>query len=164
MDFAQRGWDVTVADNYLKRRIAEETDSEGLFPTFSLEDKTTVFEEITGLKIRVQECDLSVGQDMFGLVEESRPDTIIHYAEQPSAPFSMRGFKDAELTVRNNLQVTFNCIWAMIECAPQAHVVKLGTMGEYGTPNIDIEEGWIDIEHRGRKDKFLFPRGARLQA
>ncbi|WP_428542896.1 NAD-dependent epimerase/dehydratase family protein [Profundibacter sp.] len=90
----------------------------------------------------------------------SAPDTIIHYAEQPSAPYSMRGFPEARRTFKNNLDVTFNCIWAMLEHAPKAHLVKLGTMGEYGTPNIDIEEGWIDIDHKGRTGRFLFPRAA----
>jgi UDP-sulfoquinovose synthase len=72
----------------------------------------------------------------------------------------MRGFHEANLTLRNNLGVTFNLIWAIMRHKPDCHIVKLGTMGEYGTPNIDIEEGWIDIEHNGRKDKFLFPRQA----
>jgi UDP-sulfoquinovose synthase len=86
------------------------------------------------------------------------PDAVIHYAEQPSAPYSMRGFHEAQLTLRNNLGVTFNLIWAILRHKPDCHIVKLGTMGEYGTPNIDIEEGWITIDHKGRKDKFLFPR------
>ena len=115
MSFAAKGPDVTVADNYLRRRLAEATDSEQL---------------------------------------------IVHYAEQPSAPYSMMGFREARETLQNNLDVTFNCIWAVKDLAPDCHIIKLGTMGEYGTPNIDIEEGWIDIEHKGRKDKFLFPRAA----
>ena len=91
---------------------------------------------------------------------EVKPDAIIHYAEQPSAPYSMRGFDEANLTLRNNLGVTFNCLWAVLQHAPECHIIKLGTMGEYGTPNIDIEEGWIDIEHKGRSGRFLFPRAA----
>lgn len=97
---------------------------------------------------------------MFALVRDTQPDTIIHYAEQPSAPYSMRGFREARETFQNNLDVTFNCIWAVKDIVPDCHIVKLGTMGEYGTPNIDIEEGWLDIEHKGRTDKFLFPRAA----
>ena len=89
-----------------------------------------------------------------------KPDCIIHYAEQPSAPYSMRGFSEARYTFKNNLDVTFNILWAMIKHCPDAHLIKLGTMGEYGTPNIDIEEGWLDIEHKGRRDRFLFPRAA----
>ena len=97
---------------------------------------------------------------MAQLFAEARPEAVIHYAEQPSAPYSMMGYDAARRTLRNNLEATFNAIWACLEHAPQCHIVKLGTMGEYGTPNIDIEEGWIEIEHKGRKDKFLFPRAA----
>ena len=95
---------------------------------------------------------------MLGLFRDFKPDAVIHYAEQPSAPYSMRGFGEARLTLNNNLNVTFNTIFAVLEHAPECHIVKLGTMGEYGTPNIDIEEGWIDINHNGRSDRFLFPR------
>jgi UDP-sulfoquinovose synthase len=72
----------------------------------------------------------------------------------------MMGFEQARRTLNNNLNATFNVIWAVREHAPDCHIIKLGTMGEYGTPNIDIEEGWIDIEHKGRRDRFLFPRQA----
>jgi len=84
----------------------------------------------------------------------------VHYAEQPSAPYSMIGYDEARTTLANNLMATFNVIWAVLEQAPACHIIKLGTMGEYGTPNIDIEEGWIQIQHKGRSDKFLFPRQA----
>ena len=88
------------------------------------------------------------------------PDTIIHYAEQPSAPYSLMSFSHADITLVNNLRVTNNLMFAVRDFARDAHIIKLGTMGEYGTPNIDIEEGWIDIEHKGRSGKFLFPRQA----
>ncbi|MFT6672172.1 MAG: UDP-sulfoquinovose synthase, partial [Afipia broomeae] len=114
----------------------------------------------TGYRIAVRIADLADADVMFNIVRETMPDTIVHYAEQPSAPYSMRGFREARDTFRNNLDVTFNCIWAVKDIVPDCHIVKLGTMGEYGTPNIDIEEGWIDIEHKGRSDRFLFPRAA----
>jgi len=88
------------------------------------------------------------------------PDTVIHYAEQPSAPYSLINYKNANTTISNNLLVTNNLMFAVRDYSPSTHIIKLGTMGEYGTPNIDIEEGWLDIEHKGRKDKFLFPRQA----
>lgn len=160
MDFAAAGHEVTVVDNYLRRLIAEETDSEALLATPSLTQRAAKFKEITDLEIEVRIGDLSEPDIMMSVVKETAPDSIIHYAEQPSAPYSMRGFKEAHKTFKNNLDVTFNVIWAMIEHAPNAHMVKLGTMGEYGTPNIDIEEGWIDIKHKGRTGKFLFPRAA----
>jgi UDP-sulfoquinovose synthase len=160
MDFAAAGHEVTVIDNYLRRTITEKTDSEGLFITPSLTQRAAIFKSLTGHEINVRIGDLADAEVMFDVVRDTAPDTIIHYAEQPSAPYSMRGFPEARETFQNNLNVTFNCIWAMIEHAPKAHLVKLGTMGEYGTPNIDIEEGWIDIEHKGRTGKFLFPRAA----
>jgi UDP-sulfoquinovose synthase len=88
------------------------------------------------------------------------PDAVVHYAEQPAAPYSMLNRQAALLTLNNNLNVTANLIFAVRAFCPEAHIVKLGTMGEYGTPDIDIEEGWIDIRHKGRHQKFLFPRQA----
>lgn len=160
MNFASAGYNVTVADNYLRRHIAEATDSEALMPAPSLSERARIFAEASGHEISVRIGDLSDPDFMYNLVRETEPETIIHYAEQPSAPYSMRGFHEARETFKNNLDVTFNCIWAVKDLVPDAHIVKLGTMGEYGTPNIDIEEGWIEIEHKGRKDTFLFPRAA----
>lgn len=160
MDFAAAGHDVVVIDSYLRRQIAEETDSEALLPTPSLTQRAEAFAGATGHKIEVRIGNLCDPKVMMNAVSECAPECIVHYAEQPSAPYSMRGFKEANLTFKNNLEVTFNCIWAMIEHAPQAHLVKLGTMGEYGTPNIDIEEGWLNVEHKGRSHKFLYPRAA----
>lgn len=160
MDFAAAGHTVMAVDNYLRRQIAEATNSDPLIGTPNLSGRARVFEGLTGHKIEVRIGDLADPDFMNELVRDFAPDTIIHYAEQPSAPYSMRGPKEARLTFQNNLDVTFNCIWAVIQHAPECHIVKLGTMGEYGTPKIDIEEGWIEIEHKGRQDKFLFPRAA----
>ncbi len=160
MDFAAAGHEVMVADNYLRRRIAEATDSEALIPAPSLRERAAIFGAATNHAIDVHIGDLGDPDVMFEIVRGFAPDTIIHYAEQPSAPYSMRGFREARETFRNNLDVTFNCIWAVKDIVPDCQIVKLGTMGEYGTPNIDIEEGWIEIEHKGRKDTFLFPRAA----
>lgn len=160
MDFAAAGHEVTVIDNYLRRHIAEATDSDPLLITPNMTERCNIFEEITGKRIHSVVGDLSDPDVMFQVVRETDPDTIVHFAEQPSAPYSMMGFKEARETFKNNLDVTFNCIWAVKELAPEAHIIKLGTMGEYGTPNIDIEEGWLEIQHKGRKDKFLFPRAA----
>lgn len=160
MDFASGGHSVTVADNYMRRIIANATDSDALLPSPNLRERARIFEAVSGHSIAVEILDLADSQAMFDLVARTNPDTIIHYAEQPSAPYSMRGFVEAQQTFRNNLDVTFNVIWAAINFAPDAHIVKLGTMGEYGTPNIDIEEGWLDVTHKGRSDRFLFPRAA----
>jgi len=160
MHFAARGHEVMAVDNYLRRTLALQTRSEALMPNPDLDERAEIFESVTGKRIDVRIGDCSDIGFVRSVVRESRPDVVVHYAEQPSAPYSMRGFTEAELTLRNNLSTTLNVIWAVMEEVPDCHIVKLGTMGEYGTPNIDIEEGWIEIEHKGRKDKFLYPRQA----
>ncbi|MBK5911242.1 NAD-dependent dehydratase [Rhodothalassium salexigens] len=160
MDMAARGHDVWVIDNYLRRHMAADTDSEPLIPAPKLPDRAALFEAATGHKIRVTEGDAGDRETLARVFQEFVPEALIHYAEQPSAPYSMRDYDSARITLDNNLGVTFNAIWAILEHAPDCHLIKLGTMGEYGTPNIDIEEGWIDIEHKGRRDTFLFPRAA----
>jgi UDP-sulfoquinovose synthase len=160
MAFASVGHEICVMDNYLRRNIARETRSEALVQAPNLNDRSEIFESITGKRIRVEIGDCSDFSVLGNLVRDFAPEVVVHYAEQPSAPYSMRGFKEAQLTFQNNLGVTFNLIWAVIQHAPGCHIIKLGTMGEYGTPNIDIEEGWIDISHNGRTQKFLYPRQA----
>ena len=158
MSFAAKGHEVTVVDNYLRRRIALETDSEALIATPNLQERVVAFKEVTGRDIQVVIGDCTDYSLLLTVVKDVMPEVIIHYAEQPSAPYSMMNVSAASLTLQNNLLVTFNVIWAVKEAGPDCHIVKLGTMGEYGTPNIDIEEGWLEIEHKGRKGKFLFPR------
>lgn len=160
MHFANKGHDVIAVDNYLRRNIAKETDSEALFPNPDLPERAKIFEATTGKKIRVEIGDCADMSFMERLFKEFQPETVIHYAEQPSAPYSMKGYDEAALTLDNNLKATFNMIWAVMQFAPECHIVKLGTMGEYGTPNIDIEEGWLEVEHKGRSQKFLYPRQA----
>lgn len=160
MHFAARGEEVCVVDNYLRRTIARETDSEALTDNPLLDARCARFAAHTNRRIRCEIFDLAEHDRLFRLMEEFQPDCAVHYAEQPSAPYSMKSFAEAKLTLDNNLTATHNLIWAVLEKAPDCHIVKLGTMGEYGTPNIDIEEGWIDIEHKGRREKFLYPRQA----
>lgn len=160
MHFAGLNHDVMIVDNYLRRKIARETSSEALIEGSNMASRCDLFEKIFDKKIRCQESDLANANVMFDLFTRFKPDVVVHYAEQPSAPYSMMDFQTAQLTLANNLGVTFNLIWAVKDICPQCHIIKLGTMGEYGTPNIDIEEGWLEIEHKGRKDTFLYPRQA----
>lgn len=160
MAMSAKGHDVMVVDNYLRRNIAMETSSEALMPNPNLLERVDIFEAATGKKIRAVIGDCADFLTLSGLFRDFAPEAVIHYAEQPSAPYSMKGFDEAQRTFLNNLKVTFNVIWAAIRYAPECHIIKLGTMGEYGTPNIDIEEGWLEISHNGRKDKFLYPRQA----
>ena len=160
MHFASLGDDVAVVDNYFRREIAQRTNSEPLVVLPKLDERAKLYKKLTGREIKTFIGDLNEYSFLEKILGDIRPDVIVHYAEQPSAPFSMMGFSEAKTTLQNNLNVTFNCIWGIKECCPNAHLIKLGTMGEYGTPNIDIEEGWIEINHKGRSDKFLFPRAA----
>ena len=160
MHFSRRGHDVWVVDNYLRRRVALETNSEPLIPTPNLQERAKLFESISGRRVDVSTGDCCDYDFLRGVFERSEPEAVIHYAEQPSAPYSMVDYRAARLTLDNNLGATFNVIWAVKELAPACHIIKLGTMGEYGTPKIDIEEGWITIDHKGRSDTFLFPRQA----
>ena len=160
MHFSAQGHEVVVADNYLRRNLMREEDVEPLYPCLNLHERIRLWKEHTGTEIVTYIGDLNQWDFIARIFKEFLPEAIIHYAEQPSAPYSMLRREAATLTINNNLGVTANVIFAVREFCPDAHIVKLGTMGEYGTPNIDIEEGWIDIEHKGRKEKFLYPRQA----
>ncbi len=160
MHLANKGHSVLAVDNYARRTMALETSSEALFAAPNLLERAKIFKESTGEEIDVRIGDCAEMDFIGEIVRDFQPECVVHYAEQPSAPYSMRGPREARFTLENNLGTTFSLIWAMIQHAPNCHMVKLGTMGEYGTPNIDIEEGWIDINHNGRSDKFLFPRQA----
>lgn len=160
MRFAARGAEVLAVDNYLRRTLCDETGSQPLFSTPRLPERAAVFEQESGRHIEVEIGDCTDREFVEEVFARWNPDTVVHYAEQPSAPYSMLGYQEAKRTLDNNVSATFNVIWATINRAPDCHIIKLGTMGEYGTPNIDIEEGWIEIEHKGRTDKFLYPRQA----
>ena len=160
MALRRAGHEVLAIDNYLRRRMAAETQSEALFFNPRLPERAAIFHQMTGKSVGVAEgdcCDFNFLSEQFS---RFAPDAVVHYAEQPSAPYSMMGYDEARLTLANNLTATLNMVWAVLRHAPSCHIIKLGTMGEYGTPNIDIEEGWIEIEHKGRSDRFLFPRQA----
>ena len=160
MHLTARGHEVAVVDNYLRRRMSRDEDCEPLFEVPNLHERGRRWEKLTGKKVPVFIGDLCQWDFIAEVFSAFPPDAIIHYAEQPSAPYSMLNRRTAALTIANNITATANVIFAVKEFCPQAHMVKLGTMGEYGTPNIDIEEGWIDINHKGRSQKFLYPRQA----
>lgn len=158
MRFAARGHEVLAVDNYLRRTLARQTSSEALMDNPNLKRRAEIFEAVTGHEIGVAIGDVTNYRFLSGIFEEFQPEAVVHYAEQPAAPYSMIGYEEARRTLGNNLNATFNVVWAVKEHAPECHIIKLGTMGEYGTPDIDIPEGWIEIEHEGRSDEFLFPR------
>lgn len=160
MAFAAQGHEVRVVDNYLRRTLAQQTQSEALMPNPNLHDRAAIFRSVSDCEIGVHIGDVTNYRTLERIFQEFQPEAVVHYAEQPAAPYSMIGYEEASLTLNNNLNATMNLIWAVLQHAPDCHIIKLGTMGEYGTPNIDIEEGWIEIEHKGRKDTFLYPRAA----
>ena len=160
MNLSAHGHDVLVADNYLRRNMSQQEDVEPLCEVPNLMERARLWFEKTGSRIDVRIGDLADWDFISSIFKEFQPEAVVHYAEQPSAPYSMLNRKAALLTINVNLNVTANIIFATREFTPDAQIVKIGTMGEYGTPNIDIEEGWIEIEHKGRKNKFLYPRQA----
>lgn len=160
MHLSGQGHEVAVADNYMRRTLAREEDVEPLYEVPNLHERARIWQSVSGHRVAVAVGDLREWEFISGLFRDFQPEAIVHYAEQPSAPYSMLNRQAAALTLSNNLSVTANVIFAVREFCREAHVVKLGTMGEYGTPNIDIEEGWLEVQHNGRRDKFLYPRQA----
>ena len=158
MYLSRKGHTVAVLDNFNKRKWEMEIGVKPLVPVATLHERIKTWKEVSGKDTQLYVGDLCDGRFVSKVFEEFIPDTIVHYGEQPSAPYSMIGARKAVETQINNVVGTLNVLFAMKRSCPDAHLVKLGTMGEYGTPNIDIEEGWLEIEHKGRKDKVLFPK------
>jgi UDP-sulfoquinovose synthase len=159
MRFSNRGHDVHVLDNYLRRRAHLDAGTDSLTPILpDLPSRAAAWHEITGRAIEVTEGDLADWAVVERIFRAFRPEAIVHYGEMPSAPYSMKDRHHAVFTQTNNVVGTLNVLWAMRDLAPDCHLVKLGTMGEYGTPNIDIEEGYIQIVHNGRADYLPFPK------
>lgn len=159
MHFSARGHKVFLIDNFMKRRMESELGVQPLEPVPRFEIRAERWRQLTGRYIKVLRGDIYAdGNLMNEICASYHPDVIIHYAEQPSAPYSMIGREAAVFTQENNIVGNLNVMFAMRDHCPDAHLVKLGTMGEYGTPNIDIEEGWIEISHNGREDRMLYPK------
>ena len=158
MYFSRREHDVLVVDNFARRGADEEYGSDSLIPIRTLDQRLSAWREATGREIQSAVGDLTEFDFISDQIWRFQPDTIVHYGEQRSAPYSMIDRKHAVYTQINNVSGTLNILYALAERLPDCHLVKLGTMGEYGTPNIDIEEGFIEIEHNGRRDRLPFPK------
>jgi UDP-sulfoquinovose synthase len=158
MHFSQRGHEVAVVDNFLRRRMHLERGTDSLTPIRSLHERVQAWREVTGKHIASYVGDLADWEFTAQVFREFRPETVVNYGQMPSAPYSMIDVKHAVFTHQNNVIGNLHVLYAMNEFTPTAHLVKLGTMGEYGQPNIDIEEGYLDIEHNGRKDRLPFPK------
>jgi len=158
MSLSAHGHDVAVADNYLRRQLVIQSGSDSLTPILTLPQRAAAWREVSGRTIDVHLIDLCDYDLVTRLVGDFQPDAIVHYGQIPSAPFSMQGRSQAVFTQRNNIENNLNVVFAILENNPDCHLVKLGTMGEYGCPNIDIEEGFLEIEHKGRRDTLPFPK------
>ncbi len=158
MRLSAHGHDVAVVDNYLRRQMVTESGSTSLTPVLDLKQRATAWQDVSGRTIGVHLFDLCDYDLVSRLFAEFQPDAVVHYGQIPSAPYSMVDRRHAVFTQRNNIENNLNVIFAILEHNPDCHLVKLGTMGEYGCPNIDIEEGFLEIEHNGRKDLLPFPK------
>ena len=157
---SRRGHSVAVVDNFLRRQWDRDLGVETLTPIRTLAERVEVWNRVAGNPIRVFEGDVTDYEFLSSMFREFQPEALVHFAEQRSAPYSMIDRQHAVFTQANNVLGTLNVLFAIKELQPECHLVKLGTMGEYGTPNIDIEEGYITIEHNGRKDVLPYPKQA----
>ncbi len=158
MRFSARGHEVSIVDNFSRRRWHQAQGTDSLTPIRSLEERIAAWKEVSGKEIASHAGAIEHGEFLERVVAETKPEAVIHYGEQASAPYSMASRENAVETQHTNVIGTLNLLFAMRDHVPDCHLVKLGTMGEYGTPNIDIEEGYIEIEHKGRKDTLPFPK------
>ncbi len=158
MRFSARGHDVSVVDNFSRRRWLKQNSADSLTPIRTLDERVDAWHDVSGRQIRTFVGSIEDAEFLDGVVAETLPEAVVHYGEQPSAPYSMKSREAAVETQYTNVIGTLNLLFAMRDQVPDCHLVKLGTMGEYGTPNIDIEEGFIEIEHQGRKDTLPFPK------
>lgn len=159
LHFAARGHEVHLVDNFLRRRYHIELGTDSLTPIRSLQERVETWNSLSDTyPISFRVGDITDPSFTERVISEFRPEAIIHYGEQPSAPYSMIDREHAVFTQVNNTVGTLNVLFAIRDHVPDCHLVKLGSMGEYGTPNIDIEEGYLDVEHKGRRDRLPYPK------
>ena len=155
---SHKGHEVAIFDNMTRRLFDLERGFNSLVPIGTLHERVQAWKEISGCAINIYVGDATDYDALSRVFQEFQPEAVVHFAEQRSAPFSMIDRKHAVYTQTNNVVGTLNVLYAIKEFTPACHLVKLGTMGEYGTPNIDIEEGFIEIQHKGRSDVLPFPK------
>jgi UDP-sulfoquinovose synthase len=155
---SSKGHDVTIFDNLTRRHFDLERGFDSLLPIYTLQQRVAAWKEVSGQHIQLRIGDTMDYEALSSVFREVQPEAVVHFAEQRSAPYSMIDRKHAVYTQTTNVIGTLNVLYAIKEFAPDSHLVKLGTMGEYGTPNIDIEEGFIEIHHKGRSDVLPYPK------
>jgi UDP-sulfoquinovose synthase len=157
---SRKGHSVAIADNFARRQWDHELGVQTLTPIRPLSDRLSVWQDLTGETIELFVGDVTEYDFLSSVIQDFEPEAVVHFAEQRAAPYSMIDRKHAVFTQVNNVVGTLNLLFALREFQPDCHLIKLGTMGEYGTPNIDIEEGYITIEHNGRRDTVPYPKQA----
>ncbi|MFZ5645017.1 MAG: NAD-dependent epimerase/dehydratase family protein [Bacillota bacterium] len=155
---SNKGFDVCIVDNFYRRQWDHELGCESLTPIQPLSKRVKRWREVSGKNIKCFIGNICNYEFLKNVFIEFNPDVVVHYAEMRAAPYSMIDREHAEFTQVNNVVGNLNVLFAIKEVNPECHLVKLGTMGEYGTPNIDIEEGFIEIHHNGRSDVLPFPK------
>ncbi len=158
LHLSAQGHTVAVVDNFVRRQWDHELGVQTLTPIRTMPERLRAWKQASGLSIDSYTGDICDYEFLAEFMRDFEPEAVVHFAEQRSAPFSMIDRKHAVGTQTNNVVGTLNLLFALKEFEPDCHLIKLGTMGEYGTPNIDIEEGYITIEHNGRKDVLPFPK------
>lgn len=157
MHLSRLGNSVYGLDNFSKKKIEEENNISPLINIQTMSKRVKEWNKVSGNSIKFYYIDLTNYKATYDLLKKLKPDVIVHYGEQPSAPYSMIGREQAAFTQFNNVIGTLNLLFSIKKNCPNTHLVKLGTMGVYGTPNIEIEEGYLNVRHKGRLDKVLFP-------
>jgi len=158
LHLSRRGHDVGVVDNFCRRGYDLEMGVDSLVPIAQLQQRVRTWEEVSGLRLETYVGDLTDHVFVQRIITEFGPEAVVHFAEQRSAPYSMIDRAHCVYTQVNNVVGTLNLLYAIAEHDRSIHLVKLGTMGEYGTPNIDIEEGFIEVTHKGRTDLLPYPK------
>ncbi|MGP6220731.1 UDP-sulfoquinovose synthase [Caldiplasma sukawensis] len=159
LNLAVRGHSIVGFDSFYTRSRVKAVGSDSLIDIQSMEKRIKIARE-NGLDIEFFQGDVNDPDTIYSFVKKYRPEAFVHLAEQRSAPYSMIGLKEARETMIQNIGGTLNLIYAIKDIVPDAHLLKMGTMGEYGTPNIDIPEGFFHIQYKGREDTLPFPKNA----
>ena len=146
---SKQGHDIVIVDNLSRRKIDLELEVASLTPIASMSDRIEAWKEVSGKDIQFEAFDVAVNyQRLKDLIDEVRPDAIVHFAEQRAAPYSMKGPKEKMYTVHNNLNATHNVLCAVVDLGLDIHIVHLGTMGVYGygTAGMKIPEGYLPVK------------------
>ncbi|MCD7457730.1 UDP-sulfoquinovose synthase, chloroplastic [Datura stramonium] len=160
LHLSNKGYEVAIVDNLIRRLFDDQLGLDSLTPISSIHNRVRRWKSLTGKDIQLFVGDICEFEFLAEAFKSFEPDAVVHFGEQRSAPYSMIDRSRAVFTQHNNVIGTLNVLFAIKEFREECHLVKLGTMGEYGTPNIDIEEGYITITHNGRTDTLPYPKQA----